>query len=278
MLKAAALLVLASVVSVLAGEKSAGCGKTPTITSKVYTMTVNGKQRQYYVKVPQGYNKDKPHRLVFSWHQRGASMQKNINGEDTNHGGALPFYGLPPLANETAIFVSPDGIGGGWSNSGGEDVTFFDQMVKVVEADLCVDTGLRFSTGFSFGGGMSFALACARPEMLRAVAILSGAQLSGCSGGTKPVAYYAQHGTSDSVLNVAMGRQLRDRFVKNNGCTPLASEPQPGQNSVKTDYKGCKEGYPVEWVIHKGDHNPSQRDGNDLFAPHNTWTFFSQFN
>ena len=277
MLQGVALLVLASVGAVWAGEKSAGCGKTNTITTKQYSMTVNGKNRAYYVKLPDRYDKDKPHRLVFSWHQRGASMQKNVQGEDTNKGGALPFYGLPPLSNNSAIFVSPDGIGGGWSNSGGEDVTFFDQMSKVVEADLCVDTGLRFSTGFSFGGGMSFALACARPDAIRAVAVISGAQLSGCSGGTKPVAYYAQRGTSDSVLNVAMGRQLRDRFVKNNGCTPLASEPQPGQNSVKSSYKGCKEGYPVEWVIHKGDHNPSQRDGNNLFAPKNTWDFFSQF-
>jgi poly(3-hydroxybutyrate) depolymerase len=277
MFKTALLLALASASAVLAGEKSAGCGKSSTITTKAYTMSVNGKNRQYYVKLPDRYEKDKPHKLVFSWHQRGASMQKNVQGEDTNHGGALPFYGLPPLSNGSAIFVSPDGIGGGWNNAGGEDVTFFDQMYKTVTNDLCVDTGLVFSTGFSFGGGMSFALACARPEIIRAVAIISGAQLSGCSGGTKPVAYYGQHGTSDSVLNVAMGRSLRDRFVKNNGCTPLSSEPQPGQNSVKTDYKGCKEGYPVQWVIHKGDHNPSQRDGNNLFAPKNTWDFFSQF-
>src|SRR3569833_2182920 len=139
MLKAAALLVLASVVSVLAGEKSAGCGKTPTITSKVYTMTVNGKQRQYYVKVPQGYNKATPHRLVFSWHQRGASMQKNINGEDTNHGGALPIYGLPPQANETANNNTPNDNNSNKSKTDNEEETFFDQMVKVVEADLCVD-------------------------------------------------------------------------------------------------------------------------------------------
>ena len=280
MLKAAVMLVLASGAAVLAGDKSAGCGKTPTITTKTYTVAVNGKQRQYHVKVPDSYDNGRPYKLIFTFHELSGSMDRVVKGGN-GRGQPDAYYGLPPLANNSAIFVVPNGTGAsnnlGWPNSGGEDVTFFDQMSKVVEADLCVDTGLRFSTGFSFGGGMSFALACARPDAIRAVAVISGAQLSGCSGGTKPVAYYAQHGTSDSVLNVAMGRQLRDRFVKNNGCTPLASEPQPGQNSVKSSYKGCKEGYPVEWVIHKGDHNPSQRDGNNLFAPKNTWDFFSQF-
>jgi poly(3-hydroxybutyrate) depolymerase len=271
------LVVLASLGAVLAGEKSAGCGKTPTISSKQYTMTVNGKQRQYFMKLPDKYDNQQPHKLIFTWHQLGGSAQKIVQGEDTNRGGVLPYYGLPPLSNNSAIFVVPNGLNNGWGNAGGEDVTFFDQLVKTIEADLCVDTGLRFSTGFSYGGAMSFALACARPDMLRAVAVLSGAMLSGCSGGNSPVAYYGQHGTSDSVLNVSQGRQLRDRFVKNNGCTPVSPEPQPGSTSVKTVYKGCKTGYPLTWVIHNGDHNPSQRDGNEIFAPKNTWEFFSQF-
>jgi len=65
-------------------------------------------------------------------------------------------------------------------------VTFFDNLVKTVEADLCVETTLRFSTGFSYGGAMSFAIACARPKEIRAIGVLSGSQLSGCSGGNDP--------------------------------------------------------------------------------------------
>lgn len=276
----AVLLVMAWLSTVVMADKSAGCGKDPTISSKSYTMTVNGKQRQYIMKLPDKYDKDRPYRLIFTWHPRGGSATKIVQGEDINHGGALPYYGLPPLANNSAIFVVPNGLNNGWANSGGEDVTFFDQMAKVVEADLCVDTKLRFSTGFSYGAAMSYALACARPQVIRAVAVISGGLLSGCSGGTDPVAYYGQHGTSDSVLNVSGGRSLRDRFVKNNGCTPVSPEPMPnGGKSVKTEYKGCKEGYPVTWVIHKGDHNPSEVDSGSStpFAPHNTWEFFSQF-
>jgi len=269
-----AVLLLAS-VGVMA-EKSAGCGKSPTIKSQQYSMTVNGKSRQYIVRLPNNYNQNTPYKLIFTWHQLGGSAQKIRDGEDTSKGGALSFYGLPPLSNNSAIFIAPNGLNNGWGNQGGEDLTFFDQMVKTIEDDLCVETTLRFSTGFSYGGAMSYAVACARPKAIRAVAVISGGVLSGCQGGTDPVAYYGQHGTSDSVLNVSGGRQMRDRFVKNNGCQAV-SEPQPGQTSVKTVYKGCKEGYPVTWVIHKGDHNPSQQDNGQIFAPKNSWEFFSQF-
>ena len=258
---------------------SAGCGKTPTITSKTYTINVNNKNREYIMKLPDNYNKDRQYRLIFTWHQLSGSAQKIANGEDPNRGGALAYYGLLPHANNSAIFVVPNGLNAGWGNQGGEDVTFFDKLVERIEADLCVDTNLRFSTGFSYGGAMSYALACARPKMIRAVAVLSGGQLSGCSGGNDPVAYYGQHGTSDSVLNVSGGRSMRDKFVKNNGCT-AQSEPSASQGrSAKVVYKNCKEGYPVTWVLHTGDHNPSQKDSgsNDPFAPKNTWEFWSQF-
>jgi len=272
-------LLLASVPTIFAAN-SAGCGKAKTLTNKQYSMQVNGKNRNYILNIPDNYDQNRPYRLVFTWHQRGASAQKIVNGEDITKGGALPYYGLKAIANNSAIFVVPDGLNQGWANSGGEDVTFFDQMVKTVEADLCVNTALRFSTGFSYGGAMSYSLACSRPDMIRAVAVISGAELSGCSGGTKSVAYYGQHGTSDSVLNISMGRQIRDKFVAANGCKKPASEPAPsGSNSVLTKYTGCKDGYPLTWVIHNGDHNPSQvNSGSKVpFAPQNSWDFFTQF-
>jgi poly(3-hydroxybutyrate) depolymerase len=35
-------------------------------------------------------------------------------------------------------------------------------MVKLIEEDLGVDTTRLFALGFSYGGGMSYAIACAR--------------------------------------------------------------------------------------------------------------------
>lgn len=94
--------------------KSAGCGKTPTIKSQQYSINVNGKSRQYYMKLPNNYNKDRAYRLVFTWHQLGGSAQKIVNGENINQGGALPYYGLNAIANDSAIFVVPQGLNNGW--------------------------------------------------------------------------------------------------------------------------------------------------------------------
>ncbi|KAK0651112.1 Alpha/Beta hydrolase protein [Cercophora newfieldiana] len=153
-------------------------------------------------------------------------------------------------------------------------------MVRTIESDLCVEQSLRFATGFSYGGAMSYSWACSRPDDVRAVAVLSSAVLSGCAGGAKPVAYYHQHGTRDSVLSIAQGRQMRDRFIANNGCARLNPEPQPnGGRSTLTRYSGCLPDKPATWVIFDGDHNPSQTDqgSNTPFAPGNTWEFWSQF-
>ncbi|KAG9185745.1 hypothetical protein G6011_07076 [Alternaria panax] len=90
-------------------------------------------------------------------------------------GGNAPYYGLAALANETAIFIAPDGINKGRGNQNGKDITFLDTIRKQVEDDLCVDETQRFSLGFSYGVAMSFSLACSRAKENRAIAVLSDA-------------------------------------------------------------------------------------------------------
>ena len=131
---------------------------------------------------------------------------------------------------------------------------------------------------------MSYSVACSMGKDFRAVAALSGALLSGCNGGTDPVAYYGQHGISDQVLNITMGRQIRDTFVKNNGCT-VQSPPEPQKGSkthILTKYAGCATDKPVWWTAFDGDHTPIPADGgpsnkNSTFSVPQVWEFFSQF-
>jgi hypothetical protein len=112
--------------------------------------------------------------------------------------------------------------------------------------------------------------------------VLSGATLSGCAGGNDPIALYQQHGVKDSVLPIASGREIRDRFVRLNGCQ-AKNAPEPAKNSrqrIKTVYDGCK--YPTQWTAFDGDHVALPGDaGNDVgpqsFTPGEVWKFFSQF-
>lgn len=265
-----------------AGPKSGGCGKTPTITSGTHSITVNGQTRQYIIRVPNGYDNSNAYKLIFGFHWVGGTMTDVASGG--TDGALWAYYGQQRMANEKAILVAPQGLSNGWANSNGQDITFVDQMRQAIENGLCVDQGQRFAVGFSYGASMSFSIACSLAKEFRAVAVLSGGQLSGCSGGTDPIAYLGIHGISDGTLPIAGGRALRDRFVANNGCTQITpKEPTVGSKThIKTQYTGCKAGYPVTWIAFDGGHWPGPNDGSYIDSGANSytgpeiWTFFSQ--
>ncbi|MEQ4305778.1 cellulose binding domain-containing protein [Plantactinospora sp. B6F1] len=251
---------------------SAGCGRAPTLSNGTHAIQSGGKTRSFVLRIPANYDNNHPYRLVFGFHWLGGNANSVVSQD---------YYGLLPLANNSTIFVAPEGLNNGWANSGGEDVTFTDNMIQTISNALCVDTAQLFSLGFSYGGGMSYALACARAEVFRAVAIYSGGVISGCSGGNQPIAYLQAHGLTDNVLSISGGRSMRDRFVRNNGCTP-ASPPEPAQGSgqhTEFHYSGCSAGHPVAWYAFDGGHTPTPRDSgsNAAWLPQETWTFFTQF-
>ncbi|MEJ2854212.1 MULTISPECIES: ricin-type beta-trefoil lectin domain protein [unclassified Saccharothrix] len=258
---------------------SPGCGKSPTLTSGTHTIQSSGQNRTFILRIPANYDNTRQYRLVFGFHWYGGTANDVDSGGTDGYNWS--YYGLRRLAdsaNNGTIFVAPQGNGNGWANPGGQDVTFVDDMIRRVENDLCVDTAQRFALGFSYGGAMSYSLACSRPTTFRAVAVYSGASLSGCSGGTQPVAYMGIHGISD---NIGGGRALRDTFVRNNGCTPQnAPEPAAGSRThITTTYSGCRTGYPVVWAAFDGGHTPGPIDGGGegwrSWTPGEVWRFFT---
>ncbi|MEV4624653.1 poly(3-hydroxybutyrate) depolymerase, partial [Asanoa sp. NPDC049573] len=262
---------------------TAGCGKAPALNSGTYTIQSSGQTRSFILRVPANYNSNNPYRLIFAFHWRGGTMNDVASGGSS--GSAWAYYGMQEQSNNSAILVAPQGIGNGWANSGGQDLTLVDDIMTRIENGLCVDTTQRFAMGFSYGGGMSYAIACARANVFRAVAVYSGAQLSGCSGGTQPIAYFGIHGISDNVLNISMGRSLRDTFVRANGCAAQSPrEPAPGSGSHITTVYSCRAGYPVQWAAFDGGHGPGPvdgcsgcEDGVRTWTKGEVWRFFAQF-
>ena len=261
---------------------TAGCGKAPTLTSGTRSIQSSGQSRSFILRIPDNYDNTHPYRLIFAFHWVGGTAN-DIDGGGSS-GYTWSYYGLREQANNSTIFVAPQGINNGWANSGGQDVTFVDDMIKQIEGDLCVDTTQLFALGFSYGGGMTYALACARATVFRAVAVYSGAQLSGCAGGQQPVAYLGIHGISDGTCRIDGGRALRDTFVRNNGCT-AQNPPEPTAGSLThicTKYQGCSAGYPVEWCAFDGGHTPGMVDGGGddgakTWTKGEVWKFFTQF-
>ncbi|MET7806473.1 cellulose binding domain-containing protein [Micromonospora chersina] len=263
---------------------TAGCGRAPTLSSGTHSIQSSGRTRTYILRVPDSYDSNRPYRVVFGFHWLNGTATDVATGQTVQR-DVWSYYGLQRLANESTIFVAPQGLNNGWANTNGEDLTFVDDMIRQLDAGLCVDTTQRFAVGFSYGGAMSYAIACARPTVFRAVAVQSGGRLSGCSGGSQPVAYLGVHGIRDSVLSIAGGRTLRDRFVRNNGCA--AQNPaEPTQGSLThrvTTYSGCSAGHPVVWAAFDEGHIAAPQDGATgdsgyrTWVPAVVWSFFTQF-
>jgi hypothetical protein len=289
--------------------RSAGCGKTSTITFATVPgeppngfgaggyVTING--RSFAMRLPDNYENNKPYWLIFGFHWNGGTS-KDVDTGGSN-GYSMAHFGLQSLSRNGAIFVAPQGNGNGWGNSGGADLRFLDDMVKLIEDNYCVDTTRLYANGFSYGGGMSYAIACARAKVFRGVAIYNGAQLSGCEGGTDPIAYWQMAGLTDTVCTVAAGAQMRDKFVRNNACTtqnpPQPPQPPPYSASaghICTTYSGCSSGHPLRWCVHQSGHGNAIVDGtSDLYntcatpprtcsttcpctwVPADVWSFFT---
>jgi poly(3-hydroxybutyrate) depolymerase len=270
--------------------KSDGCGKTPSLqTGKGLTISVSGTSRNYNLSVPSPYDNSKAYRLIMSYHWLGGTANDVTNG-----GVAKPYYGLWDLAQGSTIFVAPDGTpntngtGNQWANSGGSDVEFSRQLITLMESEFCIDKSRIFCEGFSMGGSMSYAMACAMGDTIRGVAVHSGGPMSGCVAHTKPVAYFMTHGTSDTVCTwPTFGAPQLEDFAKVDGCkTPdptlsasafVAALPTPTSTAgACVDFTGCQEGYPVRSCLFVGPHTPSP-DGTSGWVPKESWRFLSQF-
>ena len=274
---------------------SSGCGRMPTIASSMYNnganipITAANMQRRYILSVPTNYDNRHPYRLIIAWHQRDGNDNQMYQNK---------YYHLQPLANNTAIFVAPNGQKGGapctgtgnadsgcgWPNPNDSDMALADAVVAQVEENFCIDTNRIFATGWSYGGSMSYATACERPlgattngkvGFTRAIAVYSGAQLSGSCKPSKPVAYYASHGTHDGVLNYSSGLTLAQNFATANGCTWMTPTEVTSGNHVCTNLTGCITGYPEEFCSFNGDHTPDPRDGTGgtSWEYQNVWNF-----
>ncbi len=238
---------------------SAGCGSTAAVESGRFSIDVGGNEREYILALPDDYDSTRPYRLVFTWHPGGGTAQGTANN----------YYGLRQLSEDSAIFVSPEGINNGWANTQGRDIAFLDAMLERFEGELCIDESRLFSTGFSYGGMMSFAVGCARAEQFRAIAPMSGALYSGCEDGDVSIAMFGFHGNDDDVVPLGNGETARNVIAERNGCEPVAAAVEAEDGCLS--FQGCAEGAPTTWCEFDGGHRPAPNSASRI------WEFFSGF-
>jgi len=277
-----------------AAVPSAGCQHTPTLknspstTANYNTVMVGSVSRRYILRLPANYDNGHPYRLILSYHWATGSASQVFNchteGIDC-YTTQSPFFGMWDLSGGSTIFIAPDGTSGQaadsgstnsnfWYNANGQDVALTDEILKQVEADLCIDTSRIELEGFSMGGAMVNTLVCTRPGMFRAVAAHS-------AGGQplpttcQPVPYFASLGSQE----VGGQTSTADSFAKTNGCTIQTLPKPPTGGHVCSMYADCSPGHPVRWCPFDGSHTPSPRDSGQstTWMPKEVWSFFTQY-
>jgi predicted esterase len=276
-------------------------------TSTRLKITSGGSSREYIIDIPADYDPTHPYRLIFSWHQAYGSDTGNAIGQYPANNGPnfdaknYAYFGLrreATAANEPAIFVAPGGIGNlPWDFK--RDSALFDDLLALVDANLCIDDSRVFTTGFSFGAMMSYSLSITRQTKLRAAVTMAAANYNLPNQPTDtnaaPIAYMGTTGMSDGTCPWVSdeagkkgGKFCALTHAQENGCTIPGTIQTTTVGSKKYlcyDFEGCKAGYPVKVCTFDGPHTPSSvddgtstgDDGLKAFIPPLALKFISQF-
>jgi poly(3-hydroxybutyrate) depolymerase len=273
---------------------SPGCGKTATFKGETKVTVTAGAagSRMYYLRLPDDYDNTHPYALWFAIHCMNGSAE-NVAHSEPDTRARYEYLGMWRCANPaggkaTTIFCAPEGIGSAWGQ-GANDLTFFRYMINKFENEICIDMSRIFASGFSMGGSMSYALACAMPDTMRAIALHEGGNMSGCVQTHRgPVPIFISVGTQDNWPNMGPP-QIKD-LAQRNGCdamdigtmVPGQINPPDQMHPVCVDYKNCDPGYPCRACVFKGGHigSPGTQGSygkNDTWVPDSTWSFMKQF-
>ncbi len=204
--------------------------------------------RNYAVHVPKGYDCHLPTPLVFCLHGLGQDgFMFCVNGTSTpNRKG-----GMPAKADEAGfIVVMSSDLGPAAS-----DVKVVRDIFKNLETHLNIDHKRVYATGHSFGGSLSFLLACTAADLITAVAPNAWATLPASCAPTKPVAVLASIGDQDFIAPGTDQGPAIKTLAKLNGCSAMetpATVPVSGGDTTCVTHAGCMGGVEVTRCTIKG--------------------------
>lgn len=198
--------------------KSAGCGKQNPVKG-MRMITTGGQSALFNVNLPANYEANTPMPLGFGFH----GFNNGACGPTT--GECRGFAMLP------AVTVYMKSISAGWEQSAvlEQNITFYQDVLKLMKAEYCIDESRVFVAGVSSGGQFVENLTCRFGDTLWQVTPVSAsvAAKTNCKG-TPPVLVI--HGVTDMAGNYGQG--VAEMFAERNGCS--ASLPA-GLAKAKTD-------------------------------------------
>jgi polyhydroxybutyrate depolymerase len=238
-----------------AAEPSPGCGTAPSPPPEHFTIA--GTERAAIVVLPDAYDNDHPHPLVFGFHGR--------TNENTQ---VRRYFGLEQAATMRAIYVYPQGLADDtgrftWADPGDaadelRDYALFDTILDEVAGAYCVDLAAVFVAGHSLGATFANSVACARADIVRGVAsVAGGIDPAPCP---EDVAALLLHNPRDEAVPVSEGERARDHLLPETDRL-AATEPR---SLGGFDCRQYTEGdNPLLWCLYRQDMTRSGR-----FYPH----------
>lgn len=223
---------------------SNGCGVAATPGQQDRTITVNGVERSYSIRVPDPYDATIVRPMVFVLH-----------GAGSNGSGAV---GSPLTINGVvALTVGPSSAGQFWD--AGTDMPLIDALVAALPQEFCIDTNRLFAWGYSSGGFMANDIGCQRADVFRGIGIVDGGGGGVCP---TPIGVWMTHNQDDQTVPISYGTSARDAWLTTNGCSTTTTPTEP---SPCVSYDGCSAGHPVVWCNPAtGNHSPPSYTGQGL--------------
>ena len=214
---------------------------------------VAGTKREALIATPAG---GKPAPVVFVFHGHGGSMRQAARSFALHERWPEAVCVYPQGLNTPGRLTDPDGKKAGWQSGVGDqkdrDLAFFDAMLAKLKADGKADPKRVYVTGHSNGGGFTYLLWAARPDVFAAVA--PSAAVPGRDGRKltpKPCLHVA--GEADELVKFAWQKLAFERVKAVNKCEAAGVPWAKAGQLVGTEYPSPT-GTPFVTVIGPGGH------------------------
>jgi polyhydroxybutyrate depolymerase len=201
------------------------------------TITVDGTERSYLVRVPAGREPGARSPLILALHGFGGSADEL---EDTTHLGA-------DGSARGALVVIPDAATAparwNFDRRPGQpdDFAIVDTLVADLIERACVDPARVSVAGSSNGAAFAGLLACTDPYRFAAVAMVIATVPSGCPDTVTP-SVLTIRGTADTHVRYDGTPELVATIAERAGCDASPTREPVATDVERTRYTGCRNG------------------------------------
>ena len=243
-------------------------------------LTFDGLDREFSVSIPAQL--DGPAPLVLVLHgllEKPGALQRISQGQFDRLAEEFGYVIAYPVAYNM-LWTQPGAPGAQFIRPPRDDVAFLVRVIDEVRARVEIDPDRIFAAGFSQGGMLSYALACQRPGLIRAIATLSMPLpefLAPACRDHAPDGVLVLHGDADKVVPFDGGGVLRwpkkseelmpilshaatvRFFARALGCgapglTRIYDAKDDGTRALRTTWTNCARGAVEDYVLEGAGH------------------------